>query len=255
MEDASYHRHDIEDRSRDLIKDLLPGQRGQWGGVAEDNRRFVNAVFWVLRTGAPWRDLPPDCGGWKNTHRRFCRWRDKGVWERLLVAVVDDPGFERPMVGSACVRARRGAAGAVGGTEAVGRTKGGANTEVRLAVDAHGMPVRFSVAAGAEAGCRHLPELVAEPPAKFVPADRACDADACPGAVAAPGAGAAMPPKRNRVGQRPYDGHTYKLRHLAENAFEKVRRRRDLAARCCKRASSFEAAFQIRCLTLWLHIL
>ena len=84
MEDASYHRHDIEDRSWDLIKDLLPGQRGQWGGVAEDNRRFINAVFWVLRTGAPWRDLPPDYGGWKNTHRRFCRWRDKGVWERLL---------------------------------------------------------------------------------------------------------------------------------------------------------------------------
>ena len=125
MEDASYHRHDIGDRSWDLIKDLLPGQRGQWGGVAEDNRRFINAVFWVLRTGAPWRDLPPDYGGWKNARRRFCRWRDKGVWERLLEAVVDDPDFEWLMVGSACVEARRGAAGAVGGAEAVGRAKGG----------------------------------------------------------------------------------------------------------------------------------
>ena len=117
------------------------------------------------------------------------------------------------------------------------------------------MPVGFSVAAGAEADCRHLPELAAELPAKFALADRAHDADACPGAVAAPGAGAAMPPKRNRVEQGPYDGHIYKLRHLAENAFEKVRRRRGLATRYCKRASSFEAAFQIRCLTLWLHIL
>ena len=125
MEDASYHRHDIEDRSWDLIKDLLPGQRGQWGGVAEDNRRFIDAVFWVLGTGAPWRDLPPDYGGRKNTHRRFCRWRDKGVRERLPEAAVDDPDFERPMVDSACVKARRGAAGAVGGAEAVGRTKGG----------------------------------------------------------------------------------------------------------------------------------
>ena len=44
-----------------------------------DNRRFVNAVLWIMRTGAPWRDLPPDYGNWKNTHRRFCRWRDKGV--------------------------------------------------------------------------------------------------------------------------------------------------------------------------------
>lgn len=255
MEDASYHRHDIEDRSWDLIKDLLPGQRGQWGGVAEDNRRFINAVFWVLRTGAPWRHLPPDYGGRKNTHRRFCRRRDKGVWERLLEAVVDDPDFEWLMVGSTCVEARRDAAGAVGGTEAVGRAKGGANTKVRLAVDAHGMPVGFSVTAGAEADCRHLPELVAEPPAKFVPADRACGTDACPGAVAAPGAEAAIPPKRDRVGQRPCDGHICKLRRLVENAFEKAKRRRGLAARHCKRASSFEAAFQIRCLTLWLHIL
>ena len=64
-----------------------------------------------------------------------------------------------------------------------------------------------------------------------------------------------IPPKRNRVEQRPYDGHIYKLRHLVENAFEKVKRWRGLATRYCKRASSFEAAFQIRCLTLWLHIL
>ena len=117
------------------------------------------------------------------------------------------------------------------------------------------MPVGFSVAAGAEADCRHLPELVAGLPAKFVLADRAYDADACPGAVAAPGAEAVIPPKRNRVGQRPCDGRICKLRRLVGNVFEKVERRRGLAARYCKRASSFEAAFQIRRLTLWLHIL
>ena len=54
---------------------------GKRGRPAKDNRLFLNAVFWILRTGAPWRDLPPDYGGWKNTHRRFCRWRDRGVWE------------------------------------------------------------------------------------------------------------------------------------------------------------------------------
>ena len=46
-----------------LLEPHLPGQEGQWGGVAEDNRRFLNGVFWILRTGAPWRDLPPDL--WK----------------------------------------------------------------------------------------------------------------------------------------------------------------------------------------------
>ena len=67
-----------------------PGQ----GGPAYDNRRFLNAVFWVLRAGAPRRDLPPDYGGWKNTRRRFCRWRDRGVWARLPDAMIDGPDFE-----------------------------------------------------------------------------------------------------------------------------------------------------------------
>ena len=65
-----------------------------WGGMAKDNRRFLNAVFWILRSGAPWRDLPPDLGDWKNTQRRFCRWRDKGLWESLLAALVNDPDYE-----------------------------------------------------------------------------------------------------------------------------------------------------------------
>jgi transposase len=49
--EASYHRHDISDKVWSLLEPHLPGQRGQWGGIAQDNRRFINAVFWVLRTG------------------------------------------------------------------------------------------------------------------------------------------------------------------------------------------------------------
>jgi transposase len=80
----SYRRHDISEHTWQLLESLLPGRSGAWGGVAQDNRRFIDAVFWILRTGAPWRDLPPAYGDWKNTHRRFCRWRDQGVWESLF---------------------------------------------------------------------------------------------------------------------------------------------------------------------------
>ena len=81
---AAHRRHDISDSTWELIEPHLIGGKGTWGGNARDNRLFINAVFWIMRTGAPWRDLPPDYGDWKNTHRRFCRWRDKGIWEKLL---------------------------------------------------------------------------------------------------------------------------------------------------------------------------
>ena len=80
---------------------------------------------WIIRTGAPWRDLPPDYGDWKITHRRYSRWRDEGVWERLLEALIDEPDFEWLMIDASYVKVHAHGTGAVGGSEAVGRTKGG----------------------------------------------------------------------------------------------------------------------------------
>lgn len=94
MTRTSHRRHDNSDRVWELLRTHLPGREGAWGGLAKDNRLFVNAVFWILRTGAPWRDLPSDYGDWKNTHRRFSRWRDAGVWEGLLEQVVQEPDYE-----------------------------------------------------------------------------------------------------------------------------------------------------------------
>ena len=74
MQRPSHRRHDISDSVWERLEPFLLGRKGIWGGNARDNRQFINAVFWILRTGAPWRDLPPDYGGWKNTQRRFCRW-------------------------------------------------------------------------------------------------------------------------------------------------------------------------------------
>ena len=122
---ASHRRHDISDRVWQGLKPHLPGSAGKVGRPPFDNRLFLNAVFWILRTGAPWRDLPPDYGDWKNTHRRFCRWRDRGVWEKLLEEVIDDPDFEWLMIDASYIKAHPHAAGARGGNQAIGRTKGG----------------------------------------------------------------------------------------------------------------------------------
>ena len=105
MENKDVHRHDISDEFWQKLEPLLPGREGSWGGRAENNRRFINAVFWILRTGAPWRDLPTSYGGWKNTHRRFCRWRDKGIWEKLMEQLIGEHELEWIMIDASYIKA------------------------------------------------------------------------------------------------------------------------------------------------------
>ena len=104
-------RHEISDDQWDRIQGLLPGQPGGHGRVAADNRRFLNAVLWIAKTGAPWRDLPERFGEWNSVFQRFNRWSQRGVWGRLLQAW-QDPDLECLMLDSTVIRAHQHAAGA-----------------------------------------------------------------------------------------------------------------------------------------------
>ena len=105
------HRHAISDESWERIKDLLPGKDGDPGVTAKDNRLFVDAILWIAKTGAPWRDLPARFGDWYNTWKRFSRWAKKGVWQRVFEALQDDD-LEWLILDSTVIRAHQHAAGA-----------------------------------------------------------------------------------------------------------------------------------------------
>ena len=77
------------------------------GSSGRDNRRFVESVLWIVRTGAPWRDLPDVFGAWTSAFRRFSQWSSKGVWHRIFTAKADDPDFECLILDSTIVRAHR----------------------------------------------------------------------------------------------------------------------------------------------------
>ena len=104
--------YEISDAVWEALKPQLPRSRGEEAEV----RRFVNGVFWMLRTGRPWRDLPPCYGKWGAVYKRFREWREKGVWERVLAILVDHPDFSWLIVEVGCRKIRsRPANGRKGG--------------------------------------------------------------------------------------------------------------------------------------------
>lgn len=76
-------RHELSESQWESIRELLPGKTGDPGRTAADNRLFVNAVMYVLKTGIPWEDLPARFGKWNSVWRRFDRWCENGIWETL----------------------------------------------------------------------------------------------------------------------------------------------------------------------------
>jgi transposase len=104
-------RHAISDEQWERIKNLLPGRAGAPGRPAQDNRLFVDAVLWIGKTGAPWRDLPERFGEWNSVWRRFDRWSRRGVWKAVFDQL-QDPDLEWLILDSSVIRAHPHAAGA-----------------------------------------------------------------------------------------------------------------------------------------------
>ena len=108
-------RYELTDGQWRRIEDLLPGKKSDPGRTGADNRLFVNAVLWVLRSGAHWHDLPERYGKYKTVHKRFGRWADAGVWEQIFKRLIDDPDNDYVMLDTTLVRAHQQAAGGKGG--------------------------------------------------------------------------------------------------------------------------------------------
>ena len=115
MMEAILIRQALTDRQWARIEFLVPGKPGDRGRTGVDNRQFIEAVLWIARTGAPWRDLPDEFGNWNSVFQRFRRWAKNGIWERVFNALRNDPDFEYLIIDSTIVRAHQHAAGAKGG--------------------------------------------------------------------------------------------------------------------------------------------
>lgn len=121
-------RHELTDDQWKRLIPLLPAQRPQTGRPNHDHRTVINGILWILRTGAPWRDLPARYGHWQTVYSRFRRWKQAGVWERMLGSLQQEAAQDETLDGSVAhldgssVRAHQDAAG---GSERGGSTTRG----------------------------------------------------------------------------------------------------------------------------------
>ena len=249
-------RRVLTERQWALIKPLVPGKPGDRGRTGADNRLFLDAILWLARGASPWRDLPPELGNWRTVHSRFRRWTIAGVWESLFKALSQDPDFEYVLVDATICKAHADATSQKGGLEAaaIGRSKGGLTTKIHAAVDALGLPIRFTITPGQwgdSPQARGLIEGLTE--AQHVIMDAAYDADHLR-AFIAEDLGATPHIKRNptRREDRPIDWMLYKERHLVECFFNKLKRFRRIALRCEKTVSSFKAFVDLACAMAWI---
>ena len=105
----------LKDEQWERVALLLPGKAGDPGRTGSDNRLFLEAVLWMVRTGAPWRDLPEAFGSWNTVFRRFRRWAQAGVVERLFQSLSGDPDFEYALIDGTIIRVHQHGTGAKGG--------------------------------------------------------------------------------------------------------------------------------------------
>lgn len=110
-------RGDLSSAEWAIISPLLPSERGRWARPAQDNRRFLNGMLYVMRVGCPWRDMHERYGKWNSVYVRFRRWAEQGVWDALLETLVELGLTDnwRHMIDTTTVRGHWQAAGAKGG--------------------------------------------------------------------------------------------------------------------------------------------
>jgi transposase len=145
-------RGDLTDEQWLIFDPLLP-DRGERGPAIESKRRTVNGILWVLRTGAPWRDMPERYGNWNSVFVRFTRWSKLGVWDAAFetLASLGPPAdeehahrFHDRAGASTCSRRKRGNQN----QQALGRSRGGFSTKIHLRTNAKGNPLTFDVTSG-----------------------------------------------------------------------------------------------------------
>jgi transposase len=170
-------RYELTDHEWTAIRPMLPNKPR--GVPRVNDRRVLHGIFWVLRSGAPWRDLPDDFGPYTTCYNRFVRWRRAGVWGRIMDALATAHDASVQMIDTSIVRVHQhGACIIRNRRQSMGRSRGGLTSKIHAVVDTNGLPVRLALTAGEAHDNRLANKLLSRlKSGSMLLADRGYDAD------------------------------------------------------------------------------
>jgi transposase len=219
----------------------------------EKVRIFIEAVYYLSRTGCQTRLLPKEYGNCFCIYQRFLYWKKLCIWEKMF-NYFQDADQEYFMADGTIIRANQCAAGyKEGSAEDLGRSCGGFSTKIHALVDALGNPMKFILSPGNDHDITQAEELTKELVNTKLLADKGYDSKKFVDYLKKKDCEAVIPSRSNSKEKRGVDKYLYKERHFVENFFSKIKWFRRTFSRFCKTSSSFMAFLHFASTLIWLR--
>lgn len=218
-------------------------------------RMMVEGMLYRMRAGCPWRDLPPEFGLWNSIYQKFNRWSTNNKLMCIFNSLTHEPDLEWEFIDASIVKAHQHSAGAsTEETEAIGKSVAGNTTKIHMAVDGFGLPIGFMLTGGEVHESKVAPEfVVALPFSEYKIFDKGYDSEDLRNQISAQSSAPIIPRKSNsKTGNADMDWSLYKLRHLVENVFARLKHFRSIATRYDKLKRNYESMLAMACGYLWL---
>ena len=228
-------------------KNIYPGMEAKC-------KNFLEAIFWMARTGAQWRELPEKYGKWNSIFSRFNAWSKKFIWGKFLEFCAADPDLEYVMIDATIVRAHPCAAGYGDQAEqGLGRSKGGFTCKIHARVDALGNLLKIIITAGQRSEITQANALIEGISDAYVLADKGYAFNVVRSQIINQNCEPVIPPRIDTANPWEYDKHIYKERHSIECFFSKIKQFRRVFSRFDKSIRNFAAFVSFVGAIIWLR--